>query len=105
LIESYFSIEVVPSTLADYFRYITKNLSLKTYGEPVIHETSGAGKDTNQGYDGFVPLIDSGIYVAVWSRQQFLSAIIYTCKDFDEGKALSLTKSFFSVSQEEHKLF
>jgi hypothetical protein len=66
LIEGYFTIEVKASTLIEYFSFITSSLQLRTYGEPVIHATSGQGKEQNQGYDAFVPLIDSGIYIGVW---------------------------------------
>jgi len=31
----------------------------------------GIGKETNEGYDAFVPLIDSGIYIGVWVNKQF----------------------------------
>jgi hypothetical protein len=105
LIEGLYSIEITEQTIRDYFSYITDALSLKTYGEPVIHATSGTGKEVNQGYDGFVPLIDSGIYVGVWSNKKFLSLIIYTCKDFDEDIALQQTKSFFVFTEQVHKLF
>jgi hypothetical protein len=105
LIEGYFSYTITADILKEYFIDIVQHLDLTTYSHPIIHETSGKGKEANQGFDGFVPLIDSGIYVAVWSNQKFLSAIIYTCKDFDEDKALTLTKSFFDMYKVEHKLF
>ena len=59
----------------------------------------------NQGYDAFVPLIDSGIYLAVCSNQDFLPLILFTCKNFDEGKALQLTKEYSIIAESEHKLF
>lgn len=103
--EGFFSKDVKEQTILDYFRFITSELKLKTYGNPIVHATLGVGKNANQGYDSFVPLIDSGIYLAVWSNQKFLSLIIYTCKNFDEGIALLKTMEFFSISQAEHKLF
>jgi hypothetical protein len=104
-VEGYFTIEVNEQTLIDFFAFITSHLSLKTYGQPIVHATSGAGKDENQGYDAFVPLIDSGIYIAIWQQQQFLSLIIYTCKDFPEDKAIALTQSYFKVDTVAHSLF
>ena len=105
LIEGFFSTEVDKQSIIDFFAFLTGKLKLKTYGDPIVHTTSGAGKDANQGYDAFVPLIDSGIYLAVWSNQRFLSLILYTCKDFDETKALQLTKEYFNITESEHKLF
>jgi hypothetical protein len=105
LIEGFYSIEVIEETIKNFFFFITAELHLSTYGEPVVHTTSGVGKESNQGYDAFIPLIDSGIYMGVWANQKFLSLIIYTCKDFNEKEALEKTKSFFQLSQYEHKLF
>lgn len=105
LVEGFFTGEVTDKTIVEFFAWLTQRLSLRTYGDPIVHATSGVGKELNQGYDAFVPLIDSGIYLAVWSNQKFLSLIIYTCKDFDEAKALQLTSEFFSLTTHVHKLF
>jgi len=105
LLEGYFTIEIAAATLHEFFSFITSSLNLKTYGAPIVHTTSGKGKDANQGYDAFVPLIDSGIYIAVWAKQKFLSMIIYTCKDFDEDKAAMLSSEFFKITHSEQKLF
>jgi hypothetical protein len=105
LIEGFFTATVTEQTIHNFFSFFTTQMKLKTYGRPIIHATSGAGKESNQGFDAFVPLIDSGIYLAVWSNQKFLSLIVYTCKDFDEAKALQLAKDFFIITDSEHKLF
>lgn len=105
LIEGYFQSEVTAETLRTYFSRITAELGLRTYGEPVIHRTSGAGKEVNQGFDGFVPLIDSGIYIAVWVNPKFLSTIIYTCGEFDAEKAVSFMREFFQLSEFQAAIF
>ena len=78
---------------------------LRTYGPPIIHTTGGAGKAINEGFDGFVPLIDSGIYISVWSSAKFLSTILYTCAEFDEEKGVSLVKEVFQMSDSQWALF
>lgn len=105
LIEGYFTIDVNDKTPIEFFKFLTGSLSLKTYGDPIVHTTGGIGKEENQGYDAFVPLIDSGIYLAIWSNKKFFSLIIYTCKEFDESQALTYTKDFFKATESEHKLF
>ena len=57
-------------TVRKYFSHITTELGLRTYGDPIVHQTGGAGKDVNEGFDGFVPLIDSGIYISVWVNRK-----------------------------------
>jgi hypothetical protein len=105
LIEGYFRIDITVDVLKNYFASITAGLGLRTYGLPIIHTTSGAGKDINEGFDGFVPLIDSGIYIAVWSNAKFLSTILYTCAEFDEEKAVSLVKEFFQMDELQSAIF
>jgi len=56
------------------------------------------GKDINEGFDGFVPLVDSGIYIGVWMNQKsFFSTIIYTCGEFDAEKAVGLVEEIFRL--------
>ncbi|HJU94082.1 MAG TPA: hypothetical protein VJ656_14170, partial [Pyrinomonadaceae bacterium] len=99
LIEGFFEIQITAEVLKQYFIHITGELGLRTYGDPIIHTTSGQGKAVNEGFDGFVPLVDSGIYIAVWVNPKFLSTIIYTCGEFDENKAVESVRSFFQMGQ------
>jgi hypothetical protein len=105
LIEGYFGTEITAKSLKAYFSEITSELQLRTYGEPVIHHTGGAGKTVNEGFDGFVPLVDSGIYIGVWVNPRFLSTIIYTCGEFDADKAVRFTKEFFQLAEFEAAIF
>ena len=105
LIEGYYRIDITSETVREYFSHITNQLNLRTYGDPIVHKTSGAGKDVNEGFDGFVPLIDSGIYISVWSNSHFLSTIVYTCAEFKEEKAVEIVKDFFQLSDFEAAIF
>jgi S-adenosylmethionine decarboxylase len=84
---------------------LTSRLNLRTYGEPVIHATSGQGKSDNEGFDGFVPLIDSGIYIAVWVKPRFFSTILYTCADFDEDHAVQIVRDVMGATEHEAAIF
>jgi S-adenosylmethionine decarboxylase len=105
LIEGFYTAEVSDASLRDYFSRITSELGLRTYGDPIIHQTSGQGKDINQGFDGFVPLVDSGIYIGVWVPSKFLSTIIYTCGEFDEERAVELVKDIFGLAEFQSAIF
>jgi S-adenosylmethionine decarboxylase len=105
LIEGYFTVAVSSETLLKYFSHITTELGLRTYGEPIVHQTHGAGKDVNEGFDGFVPLVDSGIYIGIWMNRKFLSTIIYTCGEFDSEKAIKEVTDFFQISEFEAAIF
>ncbi len=99
LIEGFFDREVKEEAISEFFRQITKELGLRAYGEPTIHATGGQGKEINQGFDAFIPLIDSGIALYIWGNAKFFSTVIYTCKRFDEKKAVSAVKKFFKAEK------
>lgn len=61
MVEGHFMVFVFGDTIRDYFHRLTVELALRTYGDPAIHRTSGQGRELNEGFDGFVPLVDSGI--------------------------------------------
>ncbi len=105
IIEGYFTNVVDKSIIEKFFNSICETLNLRKYGKPIIFSPGGEGKEENQGYDAFVPLIDSGISLYVWSNKKFFSCVIFTCKDFDEKKAVNHTKKFFQSSEVEFNLF
>jgi|SRR3989338_4240850 len=105
LIEGYYAINVDKEAIKSYFKKVTESLNLRVYGEPIIFSPQGEGKGINQGYDAFVPLIDSGIYLGAWTNAKFLSIVIYTCKNFDENKAVGVTKNFFRIGEIEYQSF
>lgn len=99
LIEGFYTIIVNETTIQGYFNKITAALKLKMYGAPIIFSPAGMGKKENQGYDAFVPLVDSGISLYAWSMAKFISIVIYTCKGFDDKKAIETTKRFFKIKE------
>ena len=106
LIEGYYRIgKVDEAKIGEFFKDITSRLSLRVYGEPIIFSPGGEGREDNQGYDAFIPLIDSGICLYVWTAKKFISAIIYTCKDFDEDAAVKAFTGFFDIVEKDVKGF
>ncbi len=106
LIEGFYkNLQINEEVIRKYFSVITSNLNLKVYGEPIIFSPENMGKPENQGYDAFVPLIDSGISLYVWTNSNFISLIIYTCKDFSENIAISSTIEFFNLIEYTSKNF
>lgn len=105
LIEGFYKAKVDRNEIKRYFAQLTKALKLRIYGKPIIFSPGGAGRKENQGYDAFVPLIDSGIALYVWSNAKFLSVVIYTCKRFDGETAIKVTKKSFKISKVEFQAF
>lgn len=99
LIEGFYKLNVNKNVLKEFFQKLTKSLGVKPYAKPIIHSPSGQGKEINQGYDCFVPLIDSGIYLGIWTNKKFLSMVIYTCKRFNVKTAVEVTKKFWNIKK------
>jgi S-adenosylmethionine decarboxylase len=105
LLEGYYQTEVNEPEIRAYFAGLLKELNLRAYGEPIIFSpSSGMGSGENAGYDAFIPLIDSGISLYIWSRKRFFSCIIYTCKGFNAEAARRFTREFFKCSDEPYQM-
>jgi len=105
LLEGYYAGEVTRERLTRYLLGVAAHLDLKAYGEPTIHSPAGLGSAENQGFDAFLPLIDSGISAYVWSSAKFFSIVLYTCRGFEARAAVAYTREFFGASEVESLAF
>lgn len=105
LIEARYERTVSRSDVESYLRQLPTELDLRIYSDPVVYSPGGEGREINQGYDGFVALIDSGIAIYVWDHAKFLSVVIYTCKSFDQTRAIDFTRAFFATTELEQRSF
>jgi S-adenosylmethionine/arginine decarboxylase-like enzyme len=105
LIEGYFAVEVDEDLIVAFFDRMVAELGLRAYGTPIVFAPGGQGREENAGYDAFAPLIDSGISVYVWTRQRFVSVVAFTCKRFDEQKAVDVTTQHFEMPDVEWTSF
>jgi len=105
LIEGCYTSVVDRDAVRAYLSGVAKHLELSSYDEPIIHSPAGIGKAENAGFDAFLPLIDSGISLYVWSARRFFAVVLFTCKRFDVERALAFTREFFVASEMEHSGF
>ena len=105
LIEGRYERDVDAKAVERYLVELAAHLHLRTYGRPIVHAPGGAGKDENQGFDAFIPLIDSGISLYVWTSKRFFAVVLFTCKRFDIDAALGFTRAYFSTTALEHSGF
>jgi S-adenosylmethionine decarboxylase len=105
LIEGLYASHVDEQRVREYLLGIARELGLRTYGDPIVHSPQGAGREENEGFDAFVPLIDSGIALYIWTANRFFSTVIYTCKSFDSDRAIRFTDGFFGCSEIEAECF
>jgi hypothetical protein len=105
LVEGFYRTEVDEAAVRRFLAELPAALGLRTYGEAVVHAPGGTGRDANEGYDAFVPLIDSGISLYVWTARRFLALVVFTCKAFDQDTATRVTRTYFEMPEIEHTAF
>jgi hypothetical protein len=105
LVEGFFTVPLGEEAVAGYLTGIAAHLGLKAYGPPQVHSPAGLGTAQNAGFDAFMPLIDSGICLYVWSARSFFTAVLFTCKRFEVQSALAFTRGYFGSAELEHREF
>jgi len=100
LVEGYTNAAVSREMLAATMIGLAARLGLRAYAAPVIFSPGDAGRPENQGFDAFLPLVDSGIAVYYWSGARFVSVLMFTCKAFDETQAIDFLREAFDIEGE-----
>lgn len=103
IIEARYSVKVTKETVRNYLLGLAKELDMTLHlPEPVITSATGKGKPIHDGYEGVVFWVESGAVIYVWERLNFLTVDIYSCKPFDNQKAVDFTVRFFGITEFEH---
>jgi hypothetical protein len=105
LIEGYYDAETDSTRIEAFLQGLAAHLGLRTYGRSAIFTPGGEGRQENQGYDAFLPLIDSGISLYIWTGPRFAAVVLFTCKVFDEEAAIAYTTRSFSMREFEAHAF
>lgn len=100
LIEGFYSKSVRRDVIAEFLPGLAAALGLRAYAQPVIFSPEGQGHAENQGFDAFLPLVDSGIAAYFWTDRRFFSIVLFTCKAFDEDAAVRFTRGFLGVTDQ-----
>lgn len=92
LIDLVTGMKISKSDVERYLNGIVEKLGLKISGGSDVYDGHGKGKKKNEGFEGFVGLIDSGISISIWAESGLVSIFIHTCKPFSEEDATAFTK-------------
>jgi len=101
LVEGYYTGPMPRDRVSGLLLGAAAHLGLRVYAEPVVFSpASGMGRKENQGFDAFVPLIDSGISAYIWTEARFFSVLLYTCKGFESDAAIRFIQDHFAAEGE-----
>ena len=86
--------------IKNYLSELSDQLGMQTLIEPVTHLS---GK---YGWAGWIHWDSSGAHFYAWDRPKvFFSVDIYTCKKFNDQKAVDFTKEYFNAKKITYKNF
>jgi S-adenosylmethionine/arginine decarboxylase-like enzyme len=105
LIEGFYSCSLDETTVSEFLDGLAVTLRLGTYCAPFVSSSRGFGSDVNQGFEAFLPLIESGISLYTWSRDRFFSIVLFTCKAFDETEAVRTIRQRLGADKMVHYSF
>jgi len=66
---------------------------------PYVFKYDGGDKPEDWGVSGFVIIAESHISVHTFPEKQYFSIDIFSCKEFDQDKALEFIKEFFKTDR------
>jgi hypothetical protein len=98
LIEALYTVDVDRAFVDRFLHGLAEHLDLRTYAAATIVAPGGEGREENEGFDAFLPLIDSGISLYVWTASRFLACVLFTCKSFDAGHAVAFVNESFKTT-------
>lgn len=81
-----------------------KELGMKKLTEPQVVFANPNGKKDPGGWSGFVMIQESHISIHTFIKRRFVTADIYSCKEFDANKALEYFKKEFGTKDFEFHL-
>ncbi len=100
LAEGIYSASVDKLFLETFLNSLAQTLGMRTYSDPVVFQTPNDGvRKQNQGFDGFVPLFESGISVYTWDEAKLVSLLVYSCRAFDTQRALEFFRQEFVICE------
>ena len=105
LIEALYTVGVDEAFVDRFLHGLAAHLDLRTYADATIVAPGGKGRDENEGFDAFLPLIDSGISLYVWTGSRFLACVLFTCKAFDADRAIAFIDTAFATTDRESRSF
>lgn len=91
---------ITDTDIKDYLSKLSGVLGMVTVLDPVTHLSS------KYGWAGWIHWETSGAHFYAWEQPMlFFSVDIYTCKPFEDQKAIDFTKQYFQASSIAYKPF
>jgi|SRR3989344_6530954 len=98
IIEGLPSFVISDAHITEYLTRLSVELDMKALIAPATHRSEKFG------WAGWIHWETSGTHFYAWEKPHlFFSVDIYTCKSFDEKKALEFTRQYFQTKKVAYK--
>lgn len=91
-----------PETVTKILAELPGLIGMRKLIEPVVIKADGNSKRDPGGWSGFVIIQESHIALHTFIKKRFVTADVYSCKDFDAEKAIGYFKKFFGTNDIEY---
>jgi S-adenosylmethionine decarboxylase len=78
-----------------YLDKLVDFIGMKKQAPPSIFRTDRKSFPDKAGLSGWVPLAESSIVIHTLTKKSFISVDVYSCREFNPGKVIEFTKSYF----------
>ena len=85
------------SAVTDFLETVVKEIGMTKIMPPYVFKYDGGDKPEDWGVSGFVIIAESHISIHTFPEKGYFSIDIFSCKEFDMDKALSIIKEFFET--------
>lgn len=102
IIEARYSTVVDEERVRSYLLGLAAEIEMTVHPDlkkPIITSATGKSNPVHDGFEGIIFWVESGASIYVWERLNFLTVDIYTCKHFDNRKAIDFTTEFFETTE------
>ena len=85
-------------SLSRLLENLPKQLKMRILRKPIVADIS-SDRYPHTGYSGFVILLESHISFHTWPEENYVALDVYSCKDFDEKKAVQYIKKYLGTKR------
>lgn len=87
-----------PKIVEDFLVDLSKAMNMTIINGPFISSATGKSVPLHDGYEGSLVWAESGVNTYIWTKFNFLTVDIYSCKDFDSIEAIDFIKERLGVN-------
>lgn len=82
----------------DFLTKLSEEMKMTIINGPHISSATGKAIPLHDGYEGSLVWAESGANTYIWTRFNFCTVDIYSCKEFDTNKAIEFVRNYFDIS-------